>query len=203
MSCTYNLDIGTGEVKPFIEMNTEDLGNSKILNVLFKPAGWMMESRLRVWLMNPVRTLRGAGIEPGQTVLEVGCGTGFFTLPAAEMIGPEGCLVAMDALSDYTKRVSLKVQTAGLKNVRVIKRDALDTKLQDASIDKVLLFGVPPFPFLPLNRLLPEMHRVLKADGTLAVWMFPVSGWIPGAIRRSGLFTDTGKRSGVYNYRRC
>ena len=82
-------------------MNTEDLGNLKILNLLFKPAGMMMESRLRQWLMNPVRTLHGAGIEPGQTVLEVGCGTGFFTLPAAELIGDQGCLVAMDALSDF------------------------------------------------------------------------------------------------------
>ena len=89
-------------------MNTEDLGNSKILNLLFKPAGVMMESRLRRWLMSPVKTLRGAGIEPGQTVLEVGCGTGFFTIPAAELIGDQGCLVAMDALSDYTKRVSKK-----------------------------------------------------------------------------------------------
>ena len=46
-------------------MNTEDLGNSKILNLLFKPAGVMMESRLRQWLMNPVKTLRGADIQPG------------------------------------------------------------------------------------------------------------------------------------------
>ncbi len=32
----------------------------------------------------------------------------------AELIGDQGCLVAMDALSDYTKRVSKKVQAAGL-----------------------------------------------------------------------------------------
>jgi hypothetical protein len=50
-------------------MNTEDLGNSKILNLLFKPAGVMMGSRLRQWLMNPVKTLRGADLQPGQTVL--------------------------------------------------------------------------------------------------------------------------------------
>ena len=184
-------------------MNTEDLGNSKILNLIFKPAGMMMGSRLRQWLMNPVKTLRGSDLQPGQTVLEVGCGTGFFTIPAAELIGDKGCLIAMDALSDYTKRVSKKVQSAGLKNVRVVKRDALNTGLETASIDTVLLFGVIPFPSLPLNLLLPEMHRVLKPEGRLAVWLFPVSGWVPKSILRSGLFTFIGKQNGVYNYRSC
>ncbi len=148
-------------------MNTEDLGNSKILNLLFKPAGMVMGSRLRQRLANPVKTLRGADIQPGQTVLEVGCGTGFFTIPAAHLIGDQGCLVAMDVLSDYIERLSKKVQTADLKNVRVVKRDALDTGLDAASIDMVLLFGVIPFPSLPLNRLLPEMHRVLKPSSRL------------------------------------
>jgi demethylmenaquinone methyltransferase/2-methoxy-6-polyprenyl-1,4-benzoquinol methylase len=184
-------------------MNTEDLGNSKILNLLFKPAGVMMESRLRQWLMNPLKTLRGAGIQSGQTVLEVGCGTGFFTIPAAQLIGDQGCLVAMDVLSKYTERVLRKVQAADLKNVRVVKRDALDTGLDAASIDTVLLFGVIPFPSLPLNRLLPEMHRVIKHEGRLAVWLFPVSGWVPRSILQSGLFTYVSKQNGVYNYRRC
>ena len=184
-------------------MNTEDLGNSKILNLLFKPAGVLMGSGLRQWLLDPVKTLRGADIQPGQTVLEVGCGTGFFTVPAAQMIGDQGCLVAIDVLSDYIEQVSNKVQAVDLKNVRVVKRDALDTGLDAASIDKVLLFGVIPFPSLPLNRLLPEMHRVLKPEGSLAVWLFPISGWVPKSIIRSGLFTYISKRNGVYNYRLC
>jgi len=186
-------------------MNTEDLGNSKILNLLFKLAGMMMGSRLRAWLMNPVKTLQGAGIEPGQTILEVGCGTGFFTIPAAKLIGDEGHLVAMDPSAGYIEQVSGKVHRADLKNVRVVRRDALDTRLDTASIDKVLLFGVIPFPLLPLNRLLPEMHRVLKPEGTLAVWLFPprVHFWVPKVILQSGLFTYINKQNGVLNYRRC
>ncbi len=184
-------------------MNTEELGNLRILNLIFKPAGVMIGSRLRKWLMNPVKTLEGADIRPGQTVLEVGCGTGFFTIPAAKMLGDEGRLVAMDALSDYIKVVSRKVQSADLKNVRVVKRDALNTGLEAASIDTALLFGVIPFPALPLNRLLPEMHRVLKPEGRLAVWLFPISGWVPNSILRSGLFEYINKQKGVYNYRRC
>ena len=202
----YSLaDLGLHDIRVRkCKMNAEDLGNSKILNLIFKPAGMLMGSRVRGWLMNPVKTLRGAGIQPGQTVLEVGCGTGFFTIPAAQMIGDEGGLVAMEPLSDYTKVVSKKVQSAGLQNVRVIKRDALDTKLDTASIDKALLFGVIPFPTLPLNRLLPEMHRVLKPDGTMAVWLFPpkVHSWVPRSIVQSGLFTYVSKQHGVYNYRR-
>ena len=151
----------------------------------------------------PLRTLRDAGVQPGQTVLEVGCGTGFFTLPAATLIGDQGRLIAMDVTSDFITRVSKKVEAVNLKNVQVIKRNALDTGLDTASIDTVLLFGVLPFPLLPLNQLLPEMHRVIKPEGSLAVWLFPVSGWVPKSILQSGLFTYVSKRNGVYNYRRC
>ncbi len=68
-------------------MNTEELGNSKILNVISKPAGKLMGSKARQWLMDPVKTLEIADIQPAQTIFEVGCGTGFFTIPAAQMTG--------------------------------------------------------------------------------------------------------------------
>ena len=183
-------------------MNTEELGNSKLLNLLFKPAGFMMESRLRRVLHDPARILRGAGIQPGQVVLEVGSGTGFFTLPAAKRIGEQGRLIAIDPLSGYVERLRAKVEAAALGNVQVLKRDALNTGLDAACVDRALLFGVLPFPSLPLNRLLPEMHRVLKHEGTLAVWMFPLAGWVPSAIGRSGWFSYLQKRDGVYNYHR-
>jgi ubiquinone/menaquinone biosynthesis C-methylase UbiE len=192
-----------------MNLNTEDLGKSKLLNMLFKPAGSAMESRFRHLLHDPVRILHGADVRPGQTVLEVGSGTGFFTIAAARLIGDQGRLIAMDPLTAYVERLNEKLNAADLRNVRVARRDALDTGLDAASIDRVLLFGVLPFiplplPFtsLPLNRLLPEMHRVLKPDGTLAVWMFPIAGWVPRSIRRSELFAYLHKRNGVHNYRR-
>jgi len=185
------------------DWNAEALGNSWILNLLFRPAGAVMGSRFRRWLLDPVKTLRGADIQPGQTVLEVGCGTGFFTIPAARLIGDRGCLVAMDVSSGFVERVSEKVRAAELKNVCVVRRDALDTRLDTGSMDTVLLFGVVPFALLPLNRLLPEMHRVLRPEGRLAAWLFPFPGWVPRSILQSGLFEFVGKRNGVHSYRRC
>lgn len=183
-------------------MNTERLGASKVLNFLARPGGAVMKSRLRHWLFNPKRTLMGADISPGQTVLEVGCGTGFFTIPAAEMIGEHGKLIAMEPLSEFVEVVKRRIHDAGLKNVEILRRDALDTQLDAASVDAVLLFGVVPFPTLPLKILLPEMHRVLRSDGILAVWLFPASAGVPASILRSGLFVAAGRKNGVYVYRR-
>lgn len=185
-------------------MKTEDLGNSKILNLIFKPAGALMGSKVREWIFNPIKTLRGADVLSGQTILEVGCGTGFFTIPVARLIGDQGYLVAMDVSSGFIEQVAKKVKNTDLKNIRIVKQDALNTGLDTARFDKVLLFGVIPFSLLPLNRLLPEMYRVLKPEGTLAVWLFPplIHFWVPKTILQSGLFTYMNKKNGVYNYKR-
>jgi demethylmenaquinone methyltransferase/2-methoxy-6-polyprenyl-1,4-benzoquinol methylase len=185
-------------------MSTEDLGNSRILNAIFKPAGILMGSTLRKKLMDPVKTLQAGNVYSGQDVLEVGCGTGFFTVPAARLVGDQGSVVAMDVSSGFIEVVTRKVQDAGLKNVRIVQKDALDTGLEGASIDKALLFGVIPFPLLPLSQLLPEMHRVLKPDGTLSVWLWPpvVHAWVPKSILESGLFSHINEWNSVYNYQR-
>lgn len=181
-------------------MNTEALANTKVGGLFIRLISAIMESRLRYRFFGPLRILGGAGIHPGQAVLEVGCGTGFFTIPAARLIGDQGTLVAMDVLQASVEEVSRKVRAAGLKNVRVVRGDALDTKLDSASLDAVLAFGILPAPMLPLDRFFPEMHRILKPGGNLSVW--PPS-WVPRSIPRSGLFAYSYKRNGVYNFIRC
>jgi ubiquinone/menaquinone biosynthesis C-methylase UbiE len=180
-------------------MNTEAFTNSKIGQFFLRLIAAIMESRLRYRFFGPLPILQGAGIRPGQIVLELGCGTGFFTLPAAQLLGDQGSLLAMDVLPAAVEMVARKVQAAGLKNVHVVTGDALDTKLAPASLGAVLIFGVLPAPGLSLEQLLPEMQRILKPGGSLSVW--PPS-WVPGAIPRSGLFTLAGKRNAVTNFRR-
>jgi demethylmenaquinone methyltransferase/2-methoxy-6-polyprenyl-1,4-benzoquinol methylase len=180
-------------------VNTEALFNSKIGQLFIRVIAAVMESRFRYRFFGPMGILRGADIHPGQTVLELGFGTGYFTIPAAQLIGDQGSLVAMDVLPASVETVSKKVQIANLKNVRVVKGDALNTKLDPESMDVVLLFGILPAPMLPLDLLLPEMYRILKPGGIMAVW--PPS-WVPQSIPRSGLFTYASRRNGVFNFRR-
>jgi demethylmenaquinone methyltransferase/2-methoxy-6-polyprenyl-1,4-benzoquinol methylase len=148
---------------------------------------------------DPEKILNGAGVRAGERVLEVGCGRGFFTLPLATRLGDAGSLVAVDVTQAAVDCVANKVKLAGLSNVRVVRANALETRLPAGEWDRVLLFGVVPSPTLPLSRLLAELHRLLKPAGELAVWT-AVPGWSPQSVTRSGLFRYNGKSLDVHNF---
>jgi demethylmenaquinone methyltransferase/2-methoxy-6-polyprenyl-1,4-benzoquinol methylase len=184
-------------------MNTRaSFGDTPIARFLFWLIALVMESPLRRRFFDPIKALRAAGIQSGQIVLEVGCGTGFFTIPAAELVGREGRVYALDPLPSAIEEVALKVREAGLPNVRLIRGDATEAALASGSIDLALLFGVIPSPTLPLDRLLPEMSRVLKSGAVLAVWT-ALPWWSPTPLTSGGLFVYAGKRDGVYDFRRA
>jgi ubiquinone/menaquinone biosynthesis C-methylase UbiE len=50
----------------------------------------MHDNPLLPLVRNPYKLLKAAGLEEGQKVIEVGCGPGFFTIPAARIVGDEG-----------------------------------------------------------------------------------------------------------------
>ncbi len=183
-------------------MRTETLAQSALGKLFIRLVAAGMESRFRYRFFAPARVLGGSDIAPGQTVLEIGCGTGYFTIPAARLLGDHGSLVAMDILQGSVDLVARKVEMAGLKNVHVVNGDALDTGASPESFDAVLLFGMIPAPMLRLAPLLREMHRILKPKGTLSVWPH-VPLWLPGSISENGVFKFCGRRNGVNNFKRC
>jgi len=61
-------------------------------------------------LIHPPRKLLGAYINPGDTVLDVGCGPGFFTIEMARMVGPQGRVIAADLQQGMLDRVRRKAE---------------------------------------------------------------------------------------------
>ena len=165
-------------------MNAEKIAKSTLGESFIKVLAAGMESRFRYKFFDPMNILMGTENLPGRIVLEVGCGTGYFTLPAARLIGEQGCLIAMDVLSDSVELVSKKVQAAELKNVRVFKGDALDTDLDAESFDTILLFGVIPAPMLPLNRQISVFYGKLKVFSIAMLWVYRGA---PGGVRSHSL----------------
>ena len=181
-------------------MDTEVLGKTRIGRFFMRIIAAIMESRLRYKFFGPQKILEGARIKEGMKVLEVGCGTGFFTINASKMIGENGLLIAMDMSPLSVEMVTNKVEKANIRNVKVIKGNALDTNLEEASLDEIFILGVLPAPMLPIEKLLSEMHRILKPNGILAVW--PPS-WVHYSIVKSGWFKYIDKQNHVRNYQRA
>jgi len=119
-------------------------------------------------LVDPNRRLIEAGLENGQRVLEVGCGPGFFTTPAAKIVDKTGYVYAVDINPAAVEHVRRKVEQEGLRNVRVELADAAETGLASESIDMVFLFGVM-LSFSDVSKVMREMHRVLRKNGILSV----------------------------------
>jgi ubiquinone/menaquinone biosynthesis C-methylase UbiE len=180
-------------------MNTEEFAKTKIGQLVIRIMASIMESRFRYRFFEPMKIIQGADICPDENVLEVGCGTGYFTIPMARFIGEKGYLTAIDILAKSVETVTKKVQIANLRNVRVFKGDALNIQLESESMDTIILLGVIPAPMLPMDKLLPEMHRVLKPGGKMSVW--PPIG-VHQSILQSHLFSFSGKRNNVLTYKR-
>ena len=156
------------------------------------------DNRLRHRFEDPIKTLNAAGMQPGQQVLEVGCGPGFFTIPAAQLVGDNGCVYAIDLVPAAIETVEKKLRKAGITNVHVKVADAANTGIPSNSIDLVFLFGV--IHRLPLDRVLPELHRVLRPQGILSVQ--GGTSRSKGRIVNDGLFTFVGKEGGVSRFRK-
>ena len=83
-----------------------------------------------------------AGLKKGQKVLEVGCGPGFFTIPAAEIVGESGYVYAIDINPFAVKKVQKKLEKNKIQNALVTLEDIRKTSLEKDSIDLVFYFGV-------------------------------------------------------------
>ena len=117
---------------------------------------------------DPYKVLNAAGLEPGQKVLEVGCGPGFFTVPAAGIVGEQGSVLALDVSPLAVEHVQRKIETEGVTNAEVALANAAQTDLPDQSFDLAFVFGFAR-PIGGMEAIWTELHRLLKAGGILSV----------------------------------
>jgi ubiquinone/menaquinone biosynthesis C-methylase UbiE len=152
--------------------------------------------------VDPYVWLNSAGLKEGMTVLEVGCGPGFFTIPAGKIVRTTGHLYTLDINPAAVERVRRKARLSQLKNIEAFQADASKTDLPDQSIHLAFLFGIL-HALKNLDTVLLEMHRVLKDDGILSVQRSRLSEQsLLSAFTRQGLFSHVGKTSSIYRFKK-
>ena len=137
-------------------------------------AGWLVNP-IRKWFQNPEKLLRDY-VKEGMTVLDLGCGPGFFSMPMAEMVGETGKVIAVDIQDGMLER--LKNRVAGDEVERRIQLHRAEERRIGLSetVDFALAFYmVHEVP--DQAEFLREVKSILKPDGSFLVIepMFHVS----------------------------
>lgn len=128
------------------------------------PAG---EREQKLWLAERARELlQSVPITKGDTVVDFGCGTGTYALPAAELVGAEGTVYALDCDCERLR----PVEQADCAALNPIHGDGTThIPLEDASCDVGLLFDV--LQKLDDRRsVMAQMYRVIRPGGVLSVY---------------------------------
>jgi SAM-dependent methyltransferase len=120
-------------------------------------------------LLHPVRsTLEKFRLKRGDAVLELGPGTGYFTVEASRMVGPEGRLLCLDIQPPMIGALRRKLDEQQIANVHPMVGNALKLPLANDSVDAAFLFTVlGEIPDRP--QALAELRRVLRPGGVLSI----------------------------------
>jgi ubiquinone/menaquinone biosynthesis C-methylase UbiE len=125
-------------------------------------------SEQREAALQPKSLLRRLGLRSGDTLADIGCGPGFFTIPAAEIVGEDGVILAADIQGEMLSAVRSRAAEHSLANVHVVKTSDKEIPIPASSCDWVLMAFV-------LNEVgqrssfLHRAARLLKPSGRLAV----------------------------------
>jgi len=155
--------------------------------------------KFRDLLLPRINTLKEVGIKSGDNILDYGCGPGSYTVVAARLVGESGKVYALDVHPLAVQKVQNIAAKRRLANIETILSDCA-TGLADESLDVALLYDTLHAISEP-DKILAELHRVLKPNGILSFNDHHLKGEeIITGITANGLFKLSNKGERVYNF---
>ncbi|MFN3467037.1 MAG: class I SAM-dependent methyltransferase, partial [Candidatus Brocadiales bacterium] len=134
---------------------------------LFPPERMQVLEEPRQW-QDAEEVMDRLRLREGDTVADIGAGTGYFTLPMARRVGARGLVYAEDVQQAMVDYLSKKVETLELKNIRVVMGKADNPTLPEDSLDLALVANTYHEVEKPLL-LLENIRKELKSGGRLVI----------------------------------
>lgn len=164
------IDAAIDRSLPIPPAATHHVGREIAQTMHFSGAPWLVrESRQREEDCRLL--LQALDVEPGQTVCDMGCGNGFYTLELARRVGRDGLVYAVDIQPEMLRMLAEAAGREGLTNIRPVLGTAIDPRLPAASIDLCLCVDVY-HEFSHPETMLARIRESLSADGRLALVEF-------------------------------
>ena len=138
------------------------------------------DEALGLWAKYGGRTVERLALQPGATVLDVGCGTGASAIPAAEQVGPKGNVIAVDLAHRLLEIARRKAASRKLENIEFRLADMENLGFPDQCFDAVIcifaIFFVPD-----VTKQIRELWRMVRPNGQLAITIWGPRVWEPGS----------------------
>lgn len=123
------------------------------------------EAERRKW-QNPEAILTDIGLKQGSTFIDLGCGYGFFALPAAKLVGEKGRVFGLDVSAEAIEKLKATAIRERLQNLTLKVGEAEKTILCKGCADIVFL-GIVLHDFEDQDRVLLNAKKMLKQTGRL------------------------------------
>lgn len=107
-------------------------------------------------------------LEPGMTVCDLGCGNGYWTIPMAKKVGPEGRVLAVDIQREMLQKLRVRSARSKINNIEPILSKVDDPKLPVGEVDLLLLVDVY-HEFSHPESMLWGIRRSLTPTGVVAL----------------------------------
>jgi SAM-dependent methyltransferase len=164
------IDTAIDRDAPIPPAATHHMGREIAQTMHFAGAAWLVrESRQREEDCRML--LEALDVRRGQTICDMGCGNGFYTLELARRVGPTGTVYAVDIQPEMLRLLAEQAAADGLTNIRPMLGTATDPRLPKRTVDMVLCVDVY-HEFSHPDRMLAAIRESLAADGRLVLAEF-------------------------------
>jgi ubiquinone/menaquinone biosynthesis C-methylase UbiE len=120
-------------------------------------------------LSQPDKNINQFHVDPGMVVADLGAGTGHYTIPLAERVGPSGKVYAIDIQKDLLSKLQSEAKEKGVDNITLVWGDLDEvggTTLKESSVDRAVIANTF-FQIEDKDVFMKEVHRILKTKGLL------------------------------------
>jgi ubiquinone/menaquinone biosynthesis C-methylase UbiE len=116
---------------------------------------------------DPGKILTTIGLKPGMVFVDMGCGDGYFTFPAARLVGPKGTVHAVDIDADAIGRLRERASREGIPNI-VAEAQAAEKSVVCRGCADIVFFGIDLHDFDDAAQVIRNAKVMLKPSGRLA-----------------------------------
>jgi ubiquinone/menaquinone biosynthesis C-methylase UbiE len=127
-----------------------------------------LDNAKRREMLPPEKTLISLGLKKGDIMADIGCGIGYFTIPASKIVGDSGRVFAMDIIPEMLQEVEIKMSKENVSNVETVLTKENDLKLEEDKIT-IAFISTVLHETEDKEKFLREVKRIISPEGRIAV----------------------------------